>query len=72
MPIVDDRFDFGRIARANAISDVYAMGGTDDVAIANLGWTLDKLPPGCAGRGDCGRAARVRRGKDTACRRSPY
>lgn len=44
MPIVDDARDFGRIASANAISDVYAMGGTPIMAIAILGWTLDKLP----------------------------
>jgi selenide,water dikinase len=44
MPIVDDAFDFGRIAAANAISDVYAMGGKPLVAIAILGWPVDKLP----------------------------
>lgn len=45
MPIVDDAFDFGRIASANAISDVYAMGGKPVLAIAILGWPVDKLPP---------------------------
>ena len=45
MPIVDDAYDFGRIASANAISDVYAMGGTPMLAIAILGWPIDKLPP---------------------------
>ena len=45
MPIVDDAFDFGRIASANAISDVYAMGGKPIMAIAILGWPIDKLPP---------------------------
>ena len=45
MPIVDDAFDFGRIASANAISDVYAMGGKPVLAIAILGWPLEKLPP---------------------------
>lgn len=45
MPIVDDAFSFGRIAAANAISDVYAMGGTPLLAIAILGWPLDKLAP---------------------------
>ncbi|KAA2238631.1 selenide, water dikinase SelD [Chitinophaga agrisoli] len=45
MPIVDDAYDFGRIAAANAISDVYAMGGTPVLAIAILGWPVDKLPP---------------------------
>lgn len=45
MPIVDDAYDFGRIASANAISDVYAMGGEPIMAIAILGWPIDKLPP---------------------------
>jgi selenide,water dikinase len=45
MPIVDDAFDFGRIASANAISDVYAMGGEPIMAIAILGFPIDKLPP---------------------------
>jgi selenide, water dikinase len=44
MPIVDDAEDFGRIASVNAISDVYAMGGTPILAIAILGWPIDKLP----------------------------
>ncbi len=44
-PIVDDAFDFGRIASANAISDVYAMGGKPILAIAILGWPIDKLSP---------------------------
>jgi selenide,water dikinase len=44
MPIVDDAYDFGYIASVNAISDVYAMGGKPLLAIAVLGWTIDKLP----------------------------
>ena len=44
MPIVDDAFDFGRIASANAISDVYAMGGKPLLAVAILGWPVEKLP----------------------------
>lgn len=48
MPIVDDAYDFGRIASVNAISDVYAMGGRPILAIAILGWPVDKLPPECA------------------------
>ncbi|MFI4963532.1 MAG: selenide, water dikinase SelD, partial [Legionellales bacterium] len=44
MPIVDDAFDFGCIASANAISDVFAMGGTPIMAIAILGWPVKKLP----------------------------
>lgn len=43
MPIVDDPKDFGRIASVNAISDVYAMGGQPILAIAILGWPIDKL-----------------------------
>jgi selenide,water dikinase len=43
-PIVDDARDFGRIAATNAASDVYAMGGRPVMAIAILGWPLDKLP----------------------------
>lgn len=43
-PIVDDAYDFGRIASANAISDVYAMGGKPILAIAILGWPVEKLP----------------------------
>ncbi|MGE9550017.1 selenide, water dikinase SelD [Erwinia amylovora] len=45
MPIVDDPFDFGRIAATNAISDIYAMGGKPIMAIAILGWPVDKLGP---------------------------
>ena len=48
MPIVDDAFDFGRIASANAISDVYAMGGKPLMAIAILGWPVEKLPTSLA------------------------
>ena len=43
MPIVDDAFTFGSIASANAISDVYAMGGKPIMALAILGWPVDKL-----------------------------
>jgi selenide,water dikinase len=50
MPIVDDAYDFGRIAAANAISDVYAMGGRPVLAIAILGWPVEKLPPEVAQR----------------------
>ena len=45
MPIVDDPFNFGRIASANAISDVYAMGGSPIMAIAILGWPINVIPP---------------------------
>jgi selenide,water dikinase len=45
MPIVDDPFTFGRIAATNAISDVYAMGGKPLLAIAILGWPINKLSP---------------------------
>jgi len=50
MPIVDDAYDFGRIASANAISDVYAMGGKPVLAIAILGWPVNQLPPELAQR----------------------
>lgn len=49
-PIVDDPVDFGRIAAANAISDVYAMGGRPLMAISVLGWPLDKVPAEVAGQ----------------------
>jgi selenide, water dikinase len=50
MPIVDDPFNFGRIASANAISDVYAMGGKPILAIAILGWPINLLPPEVAAK----------------------
>jgi selenide,water dikinase len=43
MPVVDDAFEFGRIAAANSISDVYAMGGKPVLAIAILGWPVQTL-----------------------------
>ena len=45
MPMVDDPHDFGRIAATNAISDIYAMGGTPIMALAILGMPVDKIPP---------------------------
>lgn len=59
MPIVDDPFDFGRIAATNALSDVYAMGGRPLLAVAILGWPVEKLPAELA--------ARVLDGGRTAC-----
>ncbi len=59
MPIVDDPEDFGGIAAVNAISDVYAMGGQPLMAIAILGWPVDKLPPEVA--------SQVVRGAQNAC-----
>ena len=47
-PIVDDAFTFGQIAAANAISDIYAMGGKPILAIALLGWPVEKLPASLA------------------------
>jgi selenide,water dikinase len=44
MPIVDDPYDFGRIAATNAISDVYAMGGTPILALALVAMPIDRLP----------------------------
>ncbi|WP_430809841.1 MULTISPECIES: selenide, water dikinase SelD [unclassified Carboxylicivirga] len=60
MPIVDDAFTFGKIAAANAISDVYAMGGQPLLAIAILGWPVDKLAPDVA--------AQVMEGGRQACK----
>jgi selenide,water dikinase len=62
LPIVDDPFTFGQIAATNAISDVYAMGGTPLMAIAILGWPVNKIPSSVAnqviegGREVCRRA----------------
>lgn len=44
MPIVDDPFTFGKIAACNALSDVYAMGGTPILALAVLGFPVEKIP----------------------------
>jgi len=44
MPMVDDPYAFGKIAAANALSDVYAMGGSPMMALAILGWPIDRLP----------------------------
>jgi selenide,water dikinase len=48
MPIVDDPFQYGQIAAANALSDVYAMGGSPFLAVAVLGWPVEKLPAAMA------------------------
>ena len=61
-PIVDDPYDFGRIAAANAFSDVYAMGGTPLLALNLVGWPRDTLPYELLGEvlrggGDVSRAA---------------
>jgi selenide,water dikinase len=61
-PIVDDPFDFGAIAAVNAISDIYAMGGRPLLAIAILGWPVDKLPASIA--------ASVLEGARSACARA--
>ncbi len=58
MPVVDDPFSFGQIAATNAISDIYAMGGTPLMAIAILGWPVQKLSADIAATVvDGGRAA---------------
>lgn len=49
-PIVDDAFDFGCIAAANAISDIYAMGAKPVLALGILGWPVEKIPPALAGK----------------------
>lgn len=61
-PVVDDPYEFGRIAAANALSDVYAMGGTPVVAINLVGWPREQLPTSVLrevlrGGADIGRAA---------------
>jgi len=43
-PVVDDAYDWGRIAAANALSDIYAMGGRPVLAVNLLGWPRDVLP----------------------------
>ncbi len=44
LPVVNDAYDFGQIAAANALSDVYAMGGSPVMAISILGWPVEKIP----------------------------
>lgn len=60
MPIVDDPFDFGRIAATNAISDVYAMGGTPILALALVAMPINQLPVEVIGQ--------VIRGGESICR----
>jgi selenide,water dikinase len=62
MPIVDDPFDFGRIAATNAISDVYAMGGRPIMALALVAMPIDKLTVAQIGE--------VIRGGESVCRRA--
>ena len=59
MPIVDDPFDFGRIAATNAISDVYAMGGMPIMALALVGMPVSQLPPDVIGK--------ILKGGETVC-----
>ena len=56
-PIVDDPYDWGRIAATNAFSDVYAMGGTPVLALNIVGWPVDDLPLEMLGARPPGRAA---------------
>ena len=62
MPMVDDPFDFGRIAATNAISDIYAMGGKPIMALAILGMPVDKVPPSVVREILNGGVARLRSG----------
>src|SRR5678816_4137048 len=50
MPVVDDPYDFGRIAATNALSDVYAMGGTPILALAIVGMPIAQLDPATIGK----------------------
>ena len=69
-PMVDDPYDFGRIAATNAISDVYAMGGRPIMALAILGMPLDKIPTQMV-RGDTkGRKSSLCNGRNSGCGRS--
>ncbi len=61
-PIVDDPFDFGRIAATNALSDIYAMGGQPMMAIAILGWPVERLATS--------EAAKVLEGAKETCNRA--
>ena len=70
MPVVDDAHDFGRIAATNAISDIYAMGGTPLFALAILGIPLGKLPIEIDARHPCRRRGGVPRRRHS-CRRRP-
>src|SRR6195952_369597 len=60
MPIVDDPYDFGRIAATNAISDVYAMGGTPIMALALVGMPINRLPLETIGK--------ILKGGESVCR----
>ncbi len=57
-PVVDDAYDWGRIAAANALSDVYAMGGRPVLAVNLVGWPRDVLPLGAGRRGAARRPRR--------------
>jgi selenide,water dikinase len=63
MPIVDDAFDFGRIAATNALSDVYAMGGMPILALAIVGMPINVLPAGGHPRHPARRRGDLRRGR---------
>ena len=60
MPIVDDPFDFGRIAATNALSDIYAMGGRPLMALAIVGMPINVLPPATI--------AKILEGGESVCR----
>jgi selenide,water dikinase len=77
-PVVDDAFDYGRIAAANALSDVYAMGGRPIMALAVLGWPVDNLPASLAqqvlegGRAACAEAGIPLAGGHTIITTEPF
>ena len=69
MPIVDDPFDFGAIAATNAISDVYAMGGTPLFALALVGMPVNQLPVDTIRQDPRGRRVDLREGRHSDRRR---
>ena len=69
-PILDDAYDFGAVAAANALSDVFAMGGQPQTALTILAYPLDTLPPDSVERPDGGRAGENQRGGRAAGRRA--
>lgn len=71
-PIVDNPYHFGRIAAANALSDVYAMGGKPLMAIAILGFPVSRIPVSVAAEIKKGSRGNLCRGRNSFSRRPQY